>query len=93
MKTSNNPMQRAHEAPRCNAKSKRTGKPCRAPAVKGWSVCRMHGAGGGHAEGVTHPAWQHGMRSHQWLEQNRKITELLKHVGETNKAFLLPKKR
>jgi hypothetical protein len=37
----------AHEAPRCRAKSKRTGKPCRAPAVRGSRVCRMHGAGGG----------------------------------------------
>jgi hypothetical protein len=40
-------MQRAHVAPRCTAKSKRTGKPCRAPAVRGWKVCRMHGARGG----------------------------------------------
>ena len=29
----------------CSAKSKRTGKPCRNYAVKGHSVCRMHGAG------------------------------------------------
>lgn len=28
-----NPMQSAHDAPRCRAKSKRTGKRCRAPAV------------------------------------------------------------
>jgi FtsX-like permease family len=38
------PMQMAHAAPRCTATSKRTGKPCRAPAVRGWHVCRMHGA-------------------------------------------------
>src|SRR5262249_1332296 len=42
-----NPMQRAHAAPRCKAKSKRTGKQCRAPAVRGWKVCLMHGARGG----------------------------------------------
>jgi hypothetical protein len=41
------PMQSAHDAARCGAKSKRTGKPCRAPAVRGCRVCRMHGAGGG----------------------------------------------
>jgi hypothetical protein len=46
-----NPMQSAHDAPRCKAKSKRTGKPCRAPAVRGCRVCRMHGAGGGAPEG------------------------------------------
>ena len=32
---------------RCSARSKRTGEPCRNPAVLGWSVCRMHGARGG----------------------------------------------
>ena len=32
---------------RCSARSKRTGEPCRNPAVLGWNVCRMHGARGG----------------------------------------------
>lgn len=32
---------------RCKARSKRTGKRCRNPAVRGYSVCRMHGARGG----------------------------------------------
>jgi hypothetical protein len=43
---SNNPMHKAYRAPRCTAKSKRTGRPCRSPAVRGWKVCRMHGARG-----------------------------------------------
>ena len=42
-----NPM---HAAPRCSARSKRTGLPCRAPAVRDWQVCRMHGARGGAPE-------------------------------------------
>ena len=46
-----NPMQSAHDAPRCKAKSKRTGKPCRSPAVRSYRVCRMHGARGGAPEG------------------------------------------
>jgi hypothetical protein len=33
------PMHKAHAAPRCKARSKRTGQPCRAPAVRGWKVC------------------------------------------------------
>jgi hypothetical protein len=37
-----NPMQSAHDA-RCKAKSKRTGLPCRSPAVNGYRVCRIHG--------------------------------------------------
>lgn len=32
-------------AHRCTATSKRSGDRCRNPAVKGYSVCRMHGAG------------------------------------------------
>jgi hypothetical protein len=32
---------------RCKARSKRTRKRCGNPAVRGYSVCRMRGAGGG----------------------------------------------
>ena len=41
------PHAKRHDAPRCKANSKRTGKRCRAPAVRGCRVCRMHGARGG----------------------------------------------
>ena len=34
-------------ATQCTATSKRSGKRCKNPAVRGWNVCRMHGAGGG----------------------------------------------
>ena len=40
-----------HQALRCHAKSKRSGLRCQAPAVRGSSVCRMHGAGGGAPKG------------------------------------------
>jgi len=32
---------------RCKAKSKRSGERCKNFAIKGWGVCRMHGARGG----------------------------------------------
>lgn len=32
-----------HSCNQCKAKSKRSGSRCRAPAVEGKSVCRMHG--------------------------------------------------
>jgi hypothetical protein len=35
------------EGPRCKAKSRRSGEQCRNAPVRGWSVCRMHGAGNG----------------------------------------------
>lgn len=60
MKPDANPM---HLAPRCTEKSKRTGLLCKNPAVRGWKVCRMHGARGGAKPGKQHPNWKHGERS------------------------------
>ena len=76
MKPDTNPMQSAHAAPRCTAKSKHTGKPCRAPAVHGWTVCRMHGAGGGAKPGAGHPNWKHGARSYEAVELRRLVNAL-----------------
>ena len=76
MKGDGNPMhpaQRLLLAPRCKAKAKRTGLPCQAPAVGGWSVCRMHGAHGGAPSGPENGAWQHGGRSAE--------TVLVRHLG------------
>jgi hypothetical protein len=39
------------KSPRCSATSKRTRRPCMAPAVTGWTVCRFHGARGGGPKG------------------------------------------
>ena len=47
-------------APRCQARSKRTGLPCRQPAVNGKRVCRMHGAGGGAPSGRRNGRYRHG---------------------------------
>ena len=57
------PMQSAHAAPGCGAKSKRTGKPCPAPAGRGCRVCRMHGAGGGGRLGRENGNYRHGGRT------------------------------
>jgi hypothetical protein len=60
-------IQKAHAAPRCKAKSKRTGQRCKAPAVRGWQVCRMHGAGGGAPEGKQNGNYRHGARSKETI--------------------------
>ena len=65
MKSDVNPMQSAHAAPRCTAHSKRSGFLCKNPAVRGWAVCRMHGASGGASCGAAHPQYRHGLRSRQ----------------------------
>ena len=67
-------MHKAHAAQRCKARSKRTGQPCRAPAVHGFRVCRMHGARGGAPEGKRNGNFRHGGRT----------KEAIKTVGETN---------
>ena len=86
MKSDGNPMQSAHAAPRCSAKSKRTGKPCRNPAVRGWTVCRMHGAGGGARPGPENPNWRHGGRSGETVSLRKMANalgrEARKHSSE-----------
>ena len=76
MKSDANPMQRAHASPRCTARAKRTGFLCKNPAVRGWSVCRMHGAGGGHPPGRDHPSYQHGLRTRR-MQQIKRLTSML----------------
>ena len=82
MKSDANPMQSAHAAPRCRARSKRTGLPCRAPAVSGQAVCRMHGAGGGHGSGAANPAWRHGSRSRDEAALRQSLTNLLARAAK-----------
>jgi hypothetical protein len=79
---STNPMQSAHNAPRCKATSKRTGRPCRAPAVRGWRVCRMHGAGGGGPSGRANGAYRHGGRTKGVTEAVRYVNALAKKARD-----------
>lgn len=46
-------MERLASAPRCQAVSRRTGKPCRQPALKGATRCKSHG---GRLEVPDHPS-------------------------------------
>jgi hypothetical protein len=73
---SDNPMHRCNEAPRCRAKSKRTGLSCKAPAVSGYRVCRMHGARGGAPEGKGNGNFRHGGRTKEGTNSTRYINEL-----------------
>ena len=71
-----NPMHRAHAAPRCKARSKRTGEPCRSPAVRGFRVCRMHGARGGAPEGARNGNYRHGARTKEAINAVRVVNLL-----------------
>ena len=73
-------MHKAHAAPRCKARSKRTGKPCRAPAVRGWKVCRMHGARGGAPTGERNGNYKHGGRTKEAIASVRETNELIRMI-------------
>lgn len=75
-----------HQALRCHARSKRSGLQCRAPAVKGHSVCRMHGAGGGAPKGNRN-ALKHGGFTAETLAMKREISALARMARETMGAI------
>ena len=70
------PTFRLNNAPRCRARAKTTNAPCQAPAVRGWSVCRMHGARGGAPTGPANGNWKDGSRSGD-VANVRALTSLL----------------
>src|SRR4051812_35564571 len=74
-----NPMRLPiHLAARCTACSKRTQLRCRAPAVRGQTVCRMHGARGGAPNGEKNGRYQHGRMTKEALQERRAVSDLLR---------------
>ena len=82
-----NPMHRAHQAQRCAARSKRTGQPCRAPAVRGWRVCRMHGAGGGAPKGERNGRYRTGLFTAELIEARKQVRTLVKLDRESEESL------
>ncbi len=75
-------------APRCSATSKRTGEDCRAPRMRGWNVCRFHGAKGGAPRGEGNGAYRHGMFTAEALEDHRRVGKLLRASRELLKDLV-----
>jgi len=67
-----------HLAPRCSARSKRSGNRCRAPAVRGMLVCRFHGARAGGPKGSANGAYRHGLHTKEAVKERRAIAQLLR---------------
>ena len=81
MKTRANPMRLVelmNSALRCSAVSKRSQCRCRAPAVKGRNVCRMHGARAGAPSGKANGAWKHGRETNEAVARRRGLRELIR---------------
>ncbi len=68
------------KAPRCSATSKRTGEPCKAPAVRGWTVCRCHGARGGGPKGERNGMYRHGLFTQEALVERQFVNDLIRQV-------------
>lgn len=75
------------KAPRCTATSKRTGQRCKAPAVRGWKVCRFHGARGGAPKGKANGAWKHGYYSEAAKAERLLVKLLLKDASSLLKLL------
>lgn len=71
------------KSPRCHARSKRTGKPCGAPAVTGWKVCRHHGAGGGAPKGERNGNYKNGHYTREAVAERRMMSAFLKLSRQT----------
>ena len=84
-KTGDNPIDRlsaARIAPRCTARAKSTGLRCKAPAVRGWTVCRCHGAGGGAPKGERNGRYSHGLYTSSAIAARREVRELFTAARE-----------
>ena len=66
------------DARRCTARSKRTGQQCKGPAVRGWQVCRFHGAGGGAPCGERNGNYRHGQYTTKAIAERREVAALIK---------------
>jgi len=75
------------KAPRCTAKSKRTGQRCKAPAVRGWNVCRFHGARGGAPKGKANGAWKHGGYGQEAKAERLVVKLLLRDAASLRKLL------
>ena len=68
------------ESPRCGART-RSGTPCRSPAVKGKSRCRMHGgAKGSGAPRGNNNALKHGTYTKAALERRTQLRKMIREA-------------
>jgi hypothetical protein len=76
-----------HLSPRCSARSRRTGEPCKAPAVTGWTVCRFHGARGGGPKGKANGSYRHGRFTCEAIAQRRELSALVRMMDQFAKEL------
>jgi hypothetical protein len=72
------------KAPRCSATSKRTRERCKAPAVRGWTVCRFHGARGGGPKGERNGMYRHGLNTKEAMKERHSYSTIARNVMRGN---------
>lgn len=50
----------------------------RAPAVRGWAVCRFHGARGGGPKGERNGMYRHGLYAAEAEAERKAVSELIR---------------
>lgn len=81
---------RLRNAPRCVARSKRSGQRCRGPAVRGKRVCRTHGAAGGAPAGKRNGNYRHGGQTAQVIAIIRDLNLLGRMLKRLRKGKVYP---
>ncbi len=71
-----------HLSPRCCARSKRTKERCGAPAVRGWAVCRFHGAGSGGPRGKRNGNYRDGRFTCEAIAERRDLSAWIKALAQ-----------
>jgi len=75
-----------HFAPRCGAKCKRTGLPCKGPAMAN-GRCRLHGGKSTGAPKGNKNALKHGLYTKEMLAEKKAVQKLLNQAKETLSQF------
>jgi hypothetical protein len=83
-----NLMDKAHAAPRCAAKSKRSGLQCQAPAMRGKRVCRIHGGKSPGAPcGHLHGRYVHGRQTRDAQNAQKEVRDLIRTARQLAALF------
>ena len=72
-------LEEALRAPRCGARRKRDGEPCRGPAMAN-GRCRLHGGRSPGAPRGNRNAWVHGYYSAGAIAERRELRSLLRQA-------------
>ncbi len=81
-----------HVSPRCGARCKRTGLPCRAPAMKN-ARCRLHGGKSPGPPVGNQNSFKHGLYTSESLAQRKYISKIIRESRNLIKEIRLESKK